>query len=369
MKIKLLVKAVMMLLSDEKTQKKLKTIIGVILSPLIVIILFLGGFGSASSDHNHAVVRAVFNQTPISTSVPIELKTRLELLQDYFVVLNELMNEKDVTIREEKLDKTKIRSIFFAVYLNQETLNLSRDGISVFVECFVEIREEAIPIESDKTEEGKDNPESVKVITAITNDQIIYQNLNSKLGIVMDDETISIAKQIAQIVDFGATASSEGQGSSLSVLLKDTIETSLKTTYVGGMLKGPFDFDWHSVVTSEFGPRDPITLPDGSITSSYHSGIDFGVGLGTPILSLNSGTVVMVRNFEDGLGYFLVIDHGGGILSVYAHCSRILVGEGDKVSQGQKVAEVGSTGYSTGNHLHLEIWENGKAINPRSQLE
>lgn len=367
--MKLLFKAAMMLLSDEKAQKKLKTIIGVILSPLIIIVFFLGGFGSASSDHNHAVVRAVFNQTPISDSVPAELKNRLGLLQDYFVVLNELMNEKETVISEGKLDKTQIRSTFFAVYLNKDTLNLSRNDMSLFVECFVETSEEEIPIESDETDEDEETTEIVTVTTVIQDDQIIYQNLNNKLGIVMDEETISIAKQIAQIVDFGATASSVGQGSSLSVLLKDIIEASLKTTYVGGTLKSPFDFDWRSVVTSEFGSRDPITLPDGSITGSYHTGIDFGVGLGTPILALNSGTVVMVRNFEDGLGYFLVIDHGGGILSVYAHCSRILVGEGDKVNQGQKIAEVGSTGYSTGNHLHLEIWENGKTINPRSRLE
>ena len=90
---------------------------------------------------------------------------------------------------------------------------------------------------------------------------------------------------------------------------------------------------------------------------------------GTPIVAINDGIVVCVRNYQTGLGLHLVIDHGGGVLSVYGHTSRIIVQEGDQVKQGQKIAEVGTTGASTGNHLHLEIWENGRCQNPRNYLE
>lgn len=368
MKIKLLVKAALLLLGDEKTRNKMKTIVGIVLSPLLVVVLFLGGFGSASSDHNHAVVRTVFNLTPISDSVPTELKTQLELLQDYFVILNQEILETEASITEGILNKTTVRSLFFSTYFNQENLSLTQETIHKFVDCFV-VRAE---IQSGEEEAGGDNEEEsepVIEVVVIQDMNQVYENLRSRLGITLDDETLDFARQTAQIVDYGATASNEGEGNSLTVLLQDYIEASRQTKYVGGSLNGPFDFDWRSVVTSEYGPRDPITLPDGPVTSNFHSGIDFGAGLGTPIQALNSGTVIMVRNFEAGLGYFLVVDHGGGVMSVYGHCSRILVSEGDKVKQGQVIAEVGSTGYSTGNHLHLEIWENGITINPRSRLE
>lgn len=368
MKIKLLVKAALLLLTDEKTQKRVKTIVGVVLSPLLVIVLFLGGFGSASSDHNHAVVRAVFNQTPVSDSVPAELKMQLELLQDYFGVLNEKITTVESEITEGTLNKTTVRSLFFSTYFNKENLSLTQETIHQFVDCFV-VRTEIQSVEEETEGDNEEDSEPVVEVVVIQDMHQVYENLRSRLGITLDEETLDFARQIAQIVDYGATASNEGEGKLLSILLEDYIDASLKTDYVGGNLKSPFDFDWRSVITSEYGPRDPIVLPDGSVTSNFHSGIDFGVGLGTPIQALNGGTVIMVRNYESGLGYFLVVDHGGGVMSVYGHCSRILVSEGDQVSQGQTIAEVGSTGYSTGNHLHLEIWENGKTINPRSRLE
>ncbi len=368
MKIKLLVKAALLLLTNEKTQKRVKTVLGVVLSPLLAIVLFLGGFGSASSDHNHAVVRAVFNQTPISDSVPVELKTQLELMQDYFVILNERIATIESEITEGTLNKTTVRSLFFSTYFNQENLSLTQEAIHQFVDCFVVKVEQ--PAEEEETEKDneKESEPSIEVVVIQDMNQV-YENLRSSLGIVLDDETLDFATQIAQIVDYGATASKDGEGKLLSILLEEYIEASLETDYLGGSLKSPFDFDWRSVVTSEYGPRDSIVLPDGNVTGSFHSGIDFGVGLGTPIQALNEGAVIMVRNYESGLGYFLVVDHGGGVMSVYGHCSRILVSEGDQVSQGQVIAEVGSTGYSTGNHLHLEIWENGKTINPRSRLQ
>ena len=294
MHVKVIVKALVVLLTDEKARKKVKVVVGILLSPLLVIVLFLGGFGSASSDHNQAVIRTVFNQTPISETVSADLKTRLELMQDYFVILNEKLVDTESKITVGSLNKTTVRSLFFSAYFNQESLNLTQDTIHQFVDCFI-VQEE---------EQSEENNSTNTEVSVIQNMHQVYQNLRNNLSITLDEATLSFASQVAQIVDYGGTASNEGEGKSLSVLLQDYIEESMKSNYVGGTLKNPFEFDWRSVVTSEYGPRDPIMLSDGSVTSNFHSGIDFGVALGTPIQAINSGTVIMVRNYKEGLGYF-----------------------------------------------------------------
>jgi murein DD-endopeptidase MepM/ murein hydrolase activator NlpD len=127
----------------------------------------------------------------------------------------------------------------------------------------------------------------------------------------------------------------------------------------------PFAADWQSAVTSEFGLRtDPIT---GKINAG-HSGIDIAFELGTEIKAVMSGKVVYVRFPATGYGYHLAINHGNGLVTLYAHCSKILVNEGDVVSQGDAIALVGSTGRSTGSHLHFEVLAGGIPQDPRSYL-
>ena len=121
---------------------------------------------------------------------------------------------------------------------------------------------------------------------------------------------------------------------------------------------------WKVMVTSEFGGRtDPIT---GAWAG--HSGIDLGASKGTSIRAAQAGTVKTVVYGSTGYGYYLTIDHGGGLVTLYGHCSQILVREGQTVKAGETVAKVGSTGRSTGNHLHFEVRVNGVKQNPRSYL-
>jgi murein DD-endopeptidase MepM/ murein hydrolase activator NlpD len=94
-----------------------------------------------------------------------------------------------------------------------------------------------------------------------------------------------------------------------------------------------------------------------------HDGIDVSAPMGAEIEAPAAGVVTDV-GWEDGYGNILTIDHGFGIVTRYAHCSKILVGRGQRVKRGQRVALVGSTGLSTGPHLHYEVWVNGKPVNP-----
>lgn len=115
-------------------------------------------------------------------------------------------------------------------------------------------------------------------------------------------------------------------------------------------------------VTSRYGQREAT-----EVVSSNHQGIDIGANQGTPIYASIDGTV-KVASEEGEYGKHIDIE-SGDILTRYAHCSKLLVKEGQKVKQGDKIAEVGSTGNSTGPHLHFEIRRNNRTINPESIMK
>lgn len=100
----------------------------------------------------------------------------------------------------------------------------------------------------------------------------------------------------------------------------------------------------------------------------FHSGVDLSAPMGTPIAAARAGTVIHAGP-AGGYGNLVIVDHGNGITSRYAHCSAIDVQKGDPVAAGQPIARVGSTGRSTGPHLHFEVRNGGTAIDPESWLK
>ena len=95
-----------------------------------------------------------------------------------------------------------------------------------------------------------------------------------------------------------------------------------------------------------------------------HTGIDFTAPIGTPIYATGDGGVERLKNKMTGYGKVVIINHGFGYESLYAHMSKIIVKPGEKVKRGQIIGYVGNTGRSTGPHVHYEIRKNGKPINP-----
>ena len=113
-------------------------------------------------------------------------------------------------------------------------------------------------------------------------------------------------------------------------------------------------------ITSRFGAVE-------SIRDHTHKGIDIAATRGTPILATASGTVTFA-GWSSGYGYLVKIDHGNGVETYYGHCSKLYVSAGDTVEAGKQIAAVGSTGNSTGNHLHFEIRLDGKQVNPQTYV-
>jgi murein DD-endopeptidase MepM/ murein hydrolase activator NlpD len=98
-----------------------------------------------------------------------------------------------------------------------------------------------------------------------------------------------------------------------------------------------------------------------------HTGIDIGIPKNNKIVAANAGTVIMA-SWYSGYGNTVIIDHGGGIATLYAHNTSLKVKKGDKVTKGQQVAASGSTGQSTGPHLHFEVRVGGKYKDPMGYL-
>lgn len=118
-------------------------------------------------------------------------------------------------------------------------------------------------------------------------------------------------------------------------------------------------------------PTDSRTISAGFPNYSsgrYHGGVDFPVSTGSNVYASASGTVIIAKNLNYSYGHYLVIDHGNGLSTLYAHNSTLLVGVGDHVNKGQVIARSGSTGNSTGPHCHFEVLLNGNQVNPMNYL-
>jgi len=211
------------------------------------------------------------------------------------------------------------------------------------VELLKSINEQKSQVESLKEEQEVERLE----LTAVIN------NLNSKYNEVM---TASRSKEIYMSSLKNNLDEVQRQQAAMDEqskqIEKDILAAQRAVEYAGGELAWPLP--GHTRITSHFGGRaDPIT----GVWSS-HGGTDIAAPNGTAIVSANDG-VVIIAGWHYSYGNYVIVDHGGGISTLYGHCSKLLVSKGQEVSRGEKIALVGSTGYSTGNHLHYEVRVNG----------
>lgn len=213
-----------------------------------------------------------------------------------------------------------------------------------------------------------ENDEEKLYVANFTEAEDIINQLKEKNSKNMDNITIS-EKYETQMQDFTTV---EDAVSNLYVQKPQVTVAKNKTTRVGSVntattiaggkvslgisLARPVS----GIISSRFGARS-------SIRSSAHTGLDIATSTGTPVLAAASGTVTFSGR-KGSYGNLLVITHSNGVQTYYGHCSKLYVSAGTTVTQGQTVAAVGSTGNSTGPHLHFEIRVNGVAYNPQNYL-
>ena len=131
---------------------------------------------------------------------------------------------------------------------------------------------------------------------------------------------------------------------------------------MGELFTWPLKGSWR--LTSNYGRRaDPFTG-----VTSFHTGIDMAMPSGTPVYSSMSGKIESV-GYTNIFGNYVIIKHVNGYQTLYAHLTKSLVKSGQNVAQGAKIGLVGSTGYSTGPHLHFTVFKNGKLVDPMTVLK
>jgi len=128
---------------------------------------------------------------------------------------------------------------------------------------------------------------------------------------------------------------------------------------------GPGSFSWpvSGTITSPYGWR---SNPFGG-SPEFHQGLDIAAPTGTTVVAAATGTIILAK-WYGGYGNYILIDHGGGYSTGYGHLSAIYVSDGQSVQRGQAIGAVGSTGQSTGPHLHFEIRIDGKTVDPAPRL-
>lgn len=187
------------------------------------------------------------------------------------------------------------------------------------------------------------------------------QSLNAKI-----QEKSSLIKTLeANIAEYDKIyKEQERQENALKESLKASLSkpsSAVSPKYVSGV------FTWPATsysVTSAYGYRiHPVYK-----TKKYHSGIDIGAAYGTAVSAANGGTVTLA-GWNGGYGNCIVVDHGGGLATLYGHLSSISVSRGATVSKGQQIGKVGSTGVSTGPHLHFEVLKGGSATDPMAYFK
>lgn len=215
---------------------------------------------------------------------------------------------------------------------------------------------DALAAEAEKTRQeiAKKKAEQQKVLDAAKSNKAaaaqMEQDLNAQLASVRNliQQRLAAAEATRQAAQQQAASDDEGGGGS-------------DDNYVQGT--GAMGWPCSGPITSPFGYR---THPIFG-TTIFHAGIDIGVDYGTPIHAADSG-VVVYSGWISGYGNAVIIDHGGGISTLYGHNQSLAVSEGQSVSKGSVIAYAGSTGNSTGPHCHFEVDVNGSPVNPMGYL-
>ncbi|WP_276840409.1 M23 family metallopeptidase [Anaerovibrio lipolyticus] len=314
-------------------------------------------------------LRVLQEEVDAATSEYNDVKGRLDKVQSDIYDNTELLNktEKELKAKNKKLAK-RVRDIYINGQISYVDVLFGAKDFSDFL-TRMDILKRIIKHDYD-------------LIMKVKADREIVMNTKAKLEKDKADVELLVAdaeikqknmldkKQAQQVLldkaeydrDVSQQAYEEIMAASQEITRMIQRSQMVGGSYVASG-SGAMIWPLNGPITSEFGWR---THPIFG-TQRYHSGLDIGGDYGLPIVAAASGTVIH-SGWISGYGYTVIIDHGGGITTLYGHNESLLVGEGESVSQGQTIAMCGSTGNSTGPHCHFEVRENGEPVSPYSYL-
>lgn len=211
---------------------------------------------------------------------------------------------------------------------------------------------------NEETNSGENNAENTEENSQKENiDNTQGENENQEDATTQDN----MGQQSEETVSMGIGGGTEESTERISNVLTEEEQMKFDAEYIKQNFNiiNPLS---SGIVTSRFGAREST-----EIVSANHKGIDLGATTGTVIVGAMDGTVIEASS-EGDFGLHLKIANGD-VTVIYAHCSELLVKEGDKINQGEQIAKVGSTGKATGPHLHFEVRRENRAVNPEYLLQ
>ncbi len=287
--------------------------------------------------------------------------------------------EQEIIVAQENLDKNK-------EYFKKRVTSMYKSGTTTYLEMLFNsdsigdffgrmdmiqyvVRNDK-KIVDDMTAARDEIIDAKKVIEERKVDLLDAKAANEKqqesLSVALAEQTKIVGELNKNVQSFeAAAAKAEQEKQALNLQLERelaglTDEPGTTPAYTGGKMQWPVPAGGR--ISSPYGYR---TYP----AAGLHTGIDIAIGMGNTIAAAEAGTVIKVVNGTTGYGKYLMINHGNGTVTLYAHSSKIVVSVGQQVARGQKIAEIGSTGFSTGPHLHFEVRIDGKAVNPIGYIQ
>ena len=326
---------------------------------------------SAKVENVSERLRQIQEELRVATAEYKEVKGQLDSVEDKISDNTELLEktEADLKVKNKKLQQ-RVRDIYINGQISYvDVLFGAKDFADLMTrmdvlkriikhdyDLIMKVKEEKATVENTRAQLEKDKAEAEVLVTDAQAKKAKVEDKESEQQVLLDqaiydrdtsermyEEIMAASQEVANMIRRSQMSSAGYSGAPAGA---------------GGMIwpiSGP--------ITSEFGWR---THPIFG-TARFHSGLDIGGDYGMPIYATASGTVIYA-GWISGYGNAVIIDHGGGVTTLYGHNDSLNVSEGENVAQGQVIAMCGSTGNSTGPHCHFEVRENGEPVSPYGYL-
>ena len=306
----------------------------------------------------------------------IELSAAKESEEEQYEAMKQrirfMYETKESSIIDVLFGANGIKDLLNRAEYIEKVAEYDRKELERLVDTKVEIAQKEALLETEskelkeKKEEVEEQEESVSTLIDAKETEISEYNSSIKSKEAEIQEYVNmIAAQDAQIKALESAIAAEM--AALEELEKQAEEngeefTSTRRKYDGG--KFTFPAPSYTRISDDYGNRMHPTLG----VEKFHNGIDLAAPSGSPILAAYDGTVI-AADYSSTMGNYLMINHGDGLFTIYMHASSLLVSKGAEVSKGQKIATVGSTGRSTGPHLHFSVRVNGNYVSPWNYIK
>lgn len=326
---------------------------------------------SAKVENVSERLRQIQEELRVATAEYKDVKGQLDSVEDKISDNTELLEktEADLKVKNKKLQQ-RVRDIYINGQISYvDVLFGAKDFADLMTrmdvlkriikhdyDLIMKVKEEKATVENTRAQLEKDKAEAEVLVADAQAKKAKVEDKESEQQVLLDqaiydrdtsermyEEIMAASQEVANMIRRSQMSSADYSGAPAGA---------------GGMIwpiSGP--------ITSEFGWR---THPIFG-TARFHSGLDIGGDYGMPIYAAAGGTVIYA-GWISGYGNAVIIDHGGGVTTLYGHNDSLNVSEGENVAQGQVIAMCGSTGNSTGPHCHFEVRENGEPVSPYGYL-